>query len=32
MLNQNINKGSIKIVKCGGEEDNDALFWLSKTP
>ncbi len=32
MFNQKINKGSIKIVKRGNEEEEDSLFWLSKTP
>ncbi|MFA9213847.1 MAG: toxin secretion, membrane fusion protein [Candidatus Methylacidiphilales bacterium] len=32
MFNQEINKSSIKIIKRGSEEDDDTLFWLSKTP
>ena len=32
MFNQKIQKDFVRVIKRGSKEDDDTLFWLTKTP
>lgn len=32
MFNQKIHMDSVKVIKRGSPEDDDTLYWLTKTP
>ena len=32
MFNQKIDKSLVRVIKRGGADDDDSLFWLDKTP